>query len=164
MFYDGIFSTTSVYGHHAEEFEQSAMVPAYEKEEDKDIHTVHRVHRKTVPHDVKIISLHVVYKIKVEDDDSLRLKARIAPHGNEDSEKSIFSSDCCIFSPTGIRIIILVASDHWWRLVKINVKMAFHQFGPADRKVYVIPPKESRLRNELLLLLVAGYGLVNAKL
>lgn len=48
------------------------------------------------------------------------------------------------------------------RLVKIDVDVAFHQSGPADGNVYVIPPKESRLRNELWLLLVAVYGLVNA--
>lgn len=46
--------------------------------------------------------------------------------------------------------------------MKTDVGMAFHQSGPANRKVYVIPLKESRLRNELWLLLVAGYGLVNA--
>lgn len=58
------------------------MVMAYQKEEDKYIQTDHRVHRKTVPHDANIISSHVFYKIKVKEDDSLRLKARIAPHRN----------------------------------------------------------------------------------
>lgn len=40
--------------------------------------------------------------------------------------------------------------------------MAFHQAGPAGWKVYVRPPRESRLHNELWLLLVAEYGLIDA--
>lgn len=46
--------------------------------------------------------------------------------------------------------------------MKINVDKAFHQSSPADGSVYVHSEKESKLRDELWLLLVAGYGLVNA--
>lgn len=42
------------------------------------------------------------------------------------------------------------------------MEMVFHQFDPADRKVFVRPHKESKLCNELWLLLVAEYGLIYA--
>lgn len=147
--------------HHAQGFEQSVLHNAYEREEQKYIATVKRVQRRQVPRDANIVSSHVVYKIKVEDDDSLPLKARIAPQGNEDSDTENHRSDCCTCAPIGIRAVTTVAAIRRWRIVKIDVEMAFHQSGPADRKVYVRPPRESRLRNELWLLLVAGHGLIN---
>lgn len=48
------------------------------------------------------------------------------------------------------------------RVVRIDVIKALHQSGPADRKVYVKPPRELRLYHELWPLLVPGYGLSNA--
>ena len=148
--------------HHAQGFDQSAMIKSYDAEEEKYISTVKRVPRRKVPRDANIVSSHVVYRIKVEDDDSLRLKARIAPHGNEDSDIENLKTDCCMCPPSGIRVITVTATVRTWRIVKIDVEMAFHQSGKAERNVYVIPPKDSRLRNEYWLLLVAGYGLINS--
>lgn len=42
------------------------------------------------------------------------------------------------------------------------MEIVFHQSGPADRKMFVRPPKESKLPNELWLLLLAGYGFIIA--
>ena len=41
-----------------------------------------------------IISSHAIYKIKLNEDLSLKLKARIAPYANEDSEKDVTKTDC----------------------------------------------------------------------
>lgn len=64
-------------------------------------------------------------------------------------------------SPLGIRVVMAVSAYKKWRIIRIDVKTAFLQTGPANRSVYVLPPKESRLRNVLWLLLDVAYGLVN---
>lgn len=44
-----------------------------------------------------------------------------------------------MYSSTGNRIMTTVVSFLRWRILKVDVEMAFHQSGPADMKVYVIP-------------------------
>ena len=146
----------------AQGFPQACIINAYKREEESFKHTVRVVTRDTVPSNANVISSHVIYKIKLNDDNSLKLKARIAPHGNQDSMKTDLRSDCCMCSPTGLRIVLMIASLHKWKLAKADVKNAFLQTGLAERDVYVIPPKESYNRKSLWLLLTAAYGLVNA--
>lgn len=56
---------------------------------------------------IETLCQHILSTINnVKDDDSLLLKACIAPYGNEDSEKQNFTSDLCIFVPTGISAFI----------------------------------------------------------
>lgn len=100
--------------------------------------------------------------MKANDDNSLCLEARTVPHGNEDSDHRNLSSECCKCSPSDVHVTVTAATVRSWHIVKIHVEVAFHQPEPADTKVYVIQPKEPRLRNELWLLLVARYGLINA--
>lgn len=118
--------------------------------------------RNSVPRDANIISGHVIYKVKVLDDATFKLKTRIAPHGNEDSDKSLMKTDCCMCLPLGIRVVLATETVRQWRLVRVDVKALFLQSGPAARAVYDIPPRECARRNELWLLLAARYGLVNA--
>lgn len=148
--------------HHAQGFEQKAIFKAYESEEQNYIKTVKLVHRKQVPHDANIVLSHVLYMIKVEDDESLRLKARIAPHDKEDSDAKNLSFYCCMCSPTVILVLLFVSFYRCWRILKVHMKMAIHQTGPANRKVYVRPLEESRIKNKLWLLVVAGCELINA--
>lgn len=138
------------------------MINAYKKEEEAFKRTVREIPRDSVPTDSNVISSHVLYKLKLNDDNSLKLKGRIAPHGNQDSMKMDLRSDCCMCSPTGLRLVLMLAALNKWRIVKADVKNAFLQTGLAERDVYVIPPKESTNRKSLWLLLAAAYGLVNA--
>lgn len=78
--------------------------------------------------------------------------------------KIIRSTDFRMCLPSAKRAIASVASDHRWRIVKIDAEKAFHQPGSAARKVYVIQRKESRCYNELWLLVVATYGFVKSNL
>lgn len=71
-------------------------------------------------------------------------------------------SECCICPPIGIRVVLSVALLRKWRIVKADAKSAFLQTGPADRDIYVVPPRESKMKSELWLLLAAVYGLINA--
>lgn len=63
-----------------------------------------------VPSNANVISSHTLYKIKIEEDNKLMLKARIASHGNEDSTKDVLKTDCCICIPIGIRIFTTIAA------------------------------------------------------
>lgn len=94
-----------------------------------------------VPHDTNIISSHIIYKVKLNDDSTLKLKARIASHGNEDSDKDLMRTDCCICSPIGIRFIFSSATYRSWPIIRIDVKTALLQSDPASRQVIVIPTK-----------------------
>lgn len=157
-----VFGNKPFMGHQAQGFEQFPIVNAYRKEEDEFTKNVEVVKRSSVPPGSNIISSHVIYKVKMNDDATLKLKARIAPHGNEDSDKDQMRTDCCMCSPLGIRVVISVSVYKKWRIIRIDVKTAFLQTGRASRKVYVIPPRECRQRDVLWLLLAAAYGLENA--
>lgn len=65
----------------------------------------------------------------MKDDKSLKLKARIAPHGNEVSARGDLRLDCAMFSSIGYRIIASLSSLYQGRLSKIDVKAAFLQTG-----------------------------------
>lgn len=65
--------------------------------------------RSNLPPDANTIS-HVAYKFKLNDDLSLKLKARIAPHGNEDNDKDVMKTDCCMCFPLGIRVVLSISS------------------------------------------------------
>lgn len=148
--------------HHAQSFPQYVLYNAYEAEESEFKKQVECVSIADVPPDANIIASHTIYKIKIAKTNSLRLKARIAPHGNEDSHKNMMKSDCAMRSPVGIRIVLTTAATRRWPLIKADVKSAFLQTGKAERHVYVRSPRESRDKRHYWLLLAAAYGLVNA--
>lgn len=75
------FGNKAFMGHQAQGFPQFALVNAYNAEETIFKKTVKPVHISEIPPDANIISSHVIYKVKMNDDKSLKLKAKIAPHG-----------------------------------------------------------------------------------
>lgn len=97
-----VLGNRSFLRHHAQGFDQAPMVNAYREEEKKFLLNVRQVPRDAVPKTANIIGSYTVYKLKVNDDDNLKLKARIAPHGNEDSDKENLHTDCCMCPPIGI--------------------------------------------------------------
>lgn len=143
-------------------FCQAPVINSYKKEEESFLKTVKQVCKNTVPTDANIINSHTLYKIKMDENSRLKLKARIAPHGNEDSLKTVLRSDCCMCSPVGIRVILMIAAMKKWKVSNADVTSAFLQTGKAARKVYVVPPRESGHKDKLWLLLTAAYGLVNS--
>lgn len=121
-----------------------------------------RVTQNPVPSDTNVPSSHVLYKVKVNDDGSLSLKARMAPNGNEDIFESKREPDCCMCLSIGIRQFFSIAATRKWQVVIFDVDSAFMQSVRAQRDVYIIPSRESSHRNEFRLLLAATYGLVNS--
>lgn len=148
--------------HEADGLPSSVLHNSYTREEEKFKQTVKEVHVSAVPDNANIISSHVIYKIKKNDDGSYKMKARIAPHGNKDKERENLKSDSATCPPTGIRVLLSIASLLQWPLAKVDFTSAYLQTGPALRDVYVIPPRECRNRSNYWLLLTAAYGLVNA--
>ena len=149
--------------HQAQGFDQYPLVNAYKAEDETFLKTVRPVTHDNVPKGSNVISSHTLYKVKQNDDGSLKLKARIAPHGNEDNMRDILNKDCTTCPPTGLRILESIASLFSWKIHRADVKATFLQTGEAQRNVYVRPPKESQMKStHLWLLLTAAYGLVNA--
>ncbi len=109
-----------------------------------------------------IITSHVVYKVKANDDGSLKLKARIAPRGHKDRGKAFRKGDSAKCPPTGIRILLSISAMMKWPLAKIDFTSAFLQTGDAKRDVYVVSPRECRKRSCCWVLLTSAYGVVNA--
>lgn len=138
------------------------LLKANEAEESDSKQHVKCVSVNDVLQYANVISSHTVYKVNHDDDGSLRIKARIAPHGNEDSLKHIVKSDCAMSSPTSIRYILTIAALNRCVISRADVKFAFLETGQAQRDVFVRTPRESADKRHYWLLLSAAYVLVNA--
>ncbi len=152
--------------HEAQGFDQYPINNAYKIEEESFLKNVKVIPLSKISAQDKqkmnIIGSHTLYKLKRKDDKSLKIKGRIAPHGNEDALKELLTKDCTMCPPTGIRIVESTASLYGWVVVRGDSKSAFLQLM-ANRDVYVKPPRESSMRNtHLWLLLITAYGLVNS--
>jgi len=136
---------------------------AYSKQEESFMEQVRSVPIGKVPRNANVISSHVIYKVKLNDDGTKEIKARIAPHGNKDRDRFNLKTDSASCSPVGVRILLSCSTLFKWKLAKIDFSSAFLQSGEAQRDVYVVPPKECSTRSRFYwLLLSAAYGLVNA--
>lgn len=74
--------------HQAQAFEQFTLVKANLNVQSDFLKTVTIDPKHLVPGDANIIGRHFVNRIKMNGEKSLMLKARIAPHGNEDDLKN----------------------------------------------------------------------------
>ena len=78
---------------------------AYYKEEESFKDTVETVTISQVPENANVITSHVIYKVKKNDDGSFKMKARIAPHGNKDLDRDQLKTDSAVCPPVGVRIL-----------------------------------------------------------
>lgn len=79
------FGNRTFMRHEAQAFPSYVMTTPYHIEETEFKRTCKTVALHDVPPQANIISSQVLYELKVLDDRTLKLKACIAPHGNEDS-------------------------------------------------------------------------------
>ena len=91
---------------------------AYNEEKAKFLKTVQKVSLDKIPKYSNIITSPVIYKFKENDDGSLMVKARIAPHGNKDKGKFNLKIDSSQCPPTGIRIAISISTIMKWQVDK----------------------------------------------
>lgn len=101
---------------------------------------------------------------KVLDDQTIRLKARTAPHGNKSGQKLELRSDFSSCFPIELRVLLPTAALSKWCVTKMYVKAAFPQSGPTSRDVYLILWRNRSNSGKVLrLMFTAVYGLVNEK-
>lgn len=149
--------------HQGQGFSIYMLQKAFATEEESFKRIVGIVTRSFVLKIVNLISSHLPYKIRIDENNALKLKALITPHGNEDSIKQKLRTNCSMCAPLDVRIFIFIGTIFKWRLYCVDVKSAFLQTGPAESSVYVIPSQASGDRVKCIwLLLTATFGLINA--
>lgn len=87
------FDSKKFMWYHAQQFQQHTVQLAYPKEEEIFFKNVERDSRNPAPSNANDISAHVFCNVKVNDVGPLSLKARTAPHINEDSTVSKIKFD-----------------------------------------------------------------------
>lgn len=116
-----------------------------------------------LPNNANVISSHVVFKVKTQDDESLRMKARIVVHGNRDADKDSVRSDCASADMMLVRMVISLTTIMGFNLASADIKGAYMQSGPIRREVYVRPPRDChRRRGVIWKLLKLPYGMTDA--
>lgn len=111
------------------------MVNAYRGGEEHLLLTAKFASRSSVPADANMIGSHVICELKINYDASFKLKARIAHHSNEDSQKDLIPSDCSIFPRIGVRLVHSTSSLQSWSIIKADVKSPFLKSGRVQRDV-----------------------------
>lgn len=120
-------------------------------------------HEQQVPKNANVISSHVAYKIKIDEDESLKLKDRICPHGNRDKEKDVIRKDSASVQFPIIRLMLRISALLSLRIGKVDISAAYLQSGPITREIFVRPPKEhGGKRGTLWKLLKLPYGIAEA--
>lgn len=104
---------------HAEGLPPHPVWNAYKDEEGKFMETVREVPVDKVPKSANIITNYVIYNVKAEDDGTLKMEARIAPHGNKDKEWESLKTDSSQCPSTGVRILISIATIMKWLISKL---------------------------------------------
>lgn len=102
-----------------------------------------------------IIGSHRIHRTNVLHDVSLKMKCRIAPHGNEDNEKDFLTRDSASCTPLAFFMFLSVCSLLSLSITKVDFKAAFLQTGAAERPIYDLPPRKCATRWTAWLLNVA---------
>lgn len=113
--------------HQAQGHEQAAVVKTYKDQKGGFYRHVCCIFVATISADSNVIQSEVIYKVNKNDDATLMLKARIALHGNGDSQKLKLLTNWCMFSASEVRIHLSVAAIRRWRNIKADVKSAYGQ-------------------------------------
>ena len=121
------------------------------------------VFEKDLPKDAKVISSHIVYKIKSDEAAILKMKARLCPHGNRDSGRNYVRKDSATAQFDMIRLMLSIATLLPFRIGLIDIKGAYRQSGPIKRDIYVRPPIEvGEKRGVIWKLVKLPYGITEA--
>ena len=156
---------TSQVAYRRLEFAPSWLIEeAFAKEHDDNWADAYElVDYKEMPKHANVISSHVVYKIKKQDDEMLILKARLVPHGNNDNDKDSIRKDSSTAQFHVIRLLLSIATFIGLRLGTADISGAYLQSGPIKRTIFVRPPREWRGdRSKIWKLTKLPYGIVEA--
>lgn len=81
------FGDKPFFRRNAQAYPTFVLERAYQREEESFVVTVKRASLAGVPAQATTVGLHVLYKAKHKDDASIKIKKRMASHGNEDQLK-----------------------------------------------------------------------------
>lgn len=89
-----------------------------------------------------MISSEVLFKIKTNDDGSLKIKVGIVVHGNRDSDKDLVRGYCAADDMILDLLVISLAVVMRFNLGSADIKGSFIQSGTIQPEVYVRKPKD----------------------
>lgn len=115
---------------------------ALESEHDTNwTNSYEEVQERDVPRNANIITSNAVYKLKIKEDGSRMMKARIVPHGNHDNGKDEVRKDSSKGPLFVVRLLLCIATFLDFRVATAYIKGAFLKSGPVWREVFVRPPR-----------------------
>ena len=135
-------------------------IETYEIEKNNliDMKAMEAVSRESVPNDSNIIGSHVRYVRKPDG----KVKVRICPWGNNDTERNHLRTDALSMLVEVLRIVISIGVEKFWDIGSMDVRAAFLQAKGFNRTIYVRHPHEEKQPNILWKLLAAANGLVDS--
>ena len=95
------------------------------------------------------------------DNGVISTKARLVARGFEE-DKSGLRTDSPTCMKETLKTVLAVAVSKDWEVHSIDIKSAFLQGNPINRKIYLRPPKEANAEGKLWLLKKVVYGLSDA--
>lgn len=84
-----------------------------------------------------MIALHILLKIKQEQDESLPLKARLVLHGNRNKERFKLRRDSAATDLFFVTLVLCIASIRGFSVATTDVQGAFLQGGGLKRDIFV---------------------------
>lgn len=97
---------------------------------------------RTLPKGSNIISSHHFFQVKNDgDEETLKLKCRLVPHGNRDKDKDEVRKDSSTAQFLIIRIVLSILAMFNFCFATIDIESAYLQGGPIQREIYMRPPK-----------------------
>lgn len=124
----------------------------------------YEVEENSIPPNANVITSHVIYKVKTDEQGKHTMKARICPHGNKDTMKDDIRKDSATAQYDAIRLLLSLTTFLSFRLGAADISGAYMQSGPIKRDIYVRPPREwaPKSRGSIWKLLKLPYGVSEA--
>lgn len=94
-----------------------------------------------LPYRENVISSHVVFKVKNNEDGGLKLKGRIVVHGSRDTDRDLVRSDSAAAEMLIIRMVISLEAILNFYMATADIKGAYMESGPIQRDVLERPLK-----------------------
>lgn len=80
---------------------------------------------ESLPADANVIASHIVFKVKEDQNGSLRLKPRLVQHGNRDKERFKVRRDSAAVELLAVRLVLCIASILGFSIATADVKGAY---------------------------------------
>lgn len=118
---------------------------------------------KSVPDDANIISSHMPYRMKENDDGTVKLKAPLVLYGNHDRDRFGVRRDSSSSDLSIVRLVISLGIILGFKFATADVKGACMESGFIKRTIFVRPPKQvNNRKGAYWRLLHLSYGIFEA--